>query len=185
MNSKKSKQDGFTYIEVIIAVVILVIGIMAQLSALSLSMFRIREVEQRNTARQIASSTIESIFAARDLGSGSGINSWDAVNLTTSNSKGIFLPDWRPIRTEAGIDGIQGTADDACAASGGCVVGGYTNTAKPLNNFQRKIVITDVVETGVLGVKKRRVDVSIRYYVGQLERVETLSTLLADLPMYD
>ena len=56
-------QEGLTYIEVMIAIVILTIGIVAQLSALTFAMVRVRENEQRNAARQIASSTIESIFA--------------------------------------------------------------------------------------------------------------------------
>ncbi len=181
---KSKNQEGFTYIEVMIAIVILTVGILAQLSALSLSMLRASETEQRNVARQLASSTIESIFAARDLGNANGISNWDAVNLSDVHDDGIFKSGWFPIRDDAGQDGIQGTADDVCAANVNCVVGGYTNTSEPIIGFQRKIEITDVVETGVPRAKKRRIEVKIRYFVGQITREESLSTLIADLPFY-
>jgi len=71
---KSKNQAGFTYIEVMVAIVILTIGIMAQLSALSLSMLRATESEKRTEARQLASSAIESIFSARDLGNANGIS---------------------------------------------------------------------------------------------------------------
>ncbi len=184
MKKKITEQDGFTYMEVMISVVILTVGIMAQLSALSLSMLRASEAEKRNTARQIASSTIESIFAARDLGNANGINNWDAVNLDSVNSNGIFKSGWHPIRESAGQDGIHGTADDACGYNATCQAGGYTNDSAIIDGFERKIEIIDVNETGVIKVKKRRIEVKMRYYVGQLRREETLSTLLADLPFY-
>jgi prepilin-type N-terminal cleavage/methylation domain-containing protein len=182
---KKTGQSGFSYLEVMIAIVILTVGIMAQLSAMSFSMFRASESEQRNAARQIASSTIESIFSARDLGNSNGISNFNAINLTTVHANGIFLDGWRPIREDSGIDGILGTADDACSGAGTCTVGAYTNSTPVLTAFDRQIVITDIVETGVPVANKRRIDVKIRYFVGQVVREEVLSTIIADLPFYD
>ena len=181
---KNQKQEGFTYIEVMIAIVILTIGILAQLSALSLSMLRASESEQRNAARQIASSTVESIFAARDLGSANGISNWDAINLNNVDASGIFVPGWNPIRRDSGNDGIQGTADDACSAGQNCTVGGYTNTSQIINGFERQIEINDITETGALKVRKREIVVKIRYGVGQITREEVLTTMVADLPFY-
>jgi prepilin-type N-terminal cleavage/methylation domain-containing protein len=182
MRSKKTNQEGFTYIELMIAIIILTIGILAQLSALSLSMLRASETEQRNEARQIASSTLESIFSARDLGNANGINNWEAINLSDVNSNGIFKSGWNPIREDAGQDGIHGTADDACTYYVNCVVGSYINTSEVNYGFERKIEITDIAETGFSSVRKRRIEVKIRYGVGQIIREETLSTLIADLP---
>ncbi len=182
MQNKKTTQDGFTYMEVMVAIVILTIGILAQLSALSLSMMRASESEQRNEARQIASSTVESIFAARDLGNASGISNWEAINLSDVNSDGIFISGWNPIREDSGQDGIHGTSDDACPYNVNCVAGSYVNTSQVSDFFERKIEIIDVTETGFSTVRKRRIEVTIRYYVGQLVREETLSTLIADLP---
>lgn len=184
MNVKPTPEAGFSYLEVIIAVLILTVGIMAQLTALTFSMVRARDSEQRTTARQIANSTIESIFAARDLGSASGLSNWDAVNLNTVNSAGIFISGWTPIREDAGIDGIQGTADDACSGGSTCVVGGYTNTSQVIRGFERQILITDIPEAGFNQVRKRRVEVKVRYYIGQVLREETMATMVANLPFY-
>src|SRR3954466_1870553 len=109
---KKPNENGFTYIEVMCAMVVLMIGILGQLSALSLSILRQTESEQQSKARQIASSTLESIFAARDLRTSSvtGISSFDKLN-NTGVGNGIFVAGWYPIRQSAGKDGIQGTRD--------------------------------------------------------------------------
>ncbi len=178
-------QQGFSYLEVMIAIVILTIGITAQLSALSLSMVRARGTELRNTARQVSSSTIESIFASRDIGSASNISNWDAINTKDNNpADGAFEVGWRSIRMDPGIDGIHGTADDACAGTGVCIVGPYTNNSQVVTGFQRKIEITDIPEAGVTRIRKKRLTVKIRYFIGQLQTEEELSTIIADLPFY-
>jgi type II secretory pathway pseudopilin PulG len=179
---KNSNEKGFTYIEVMCAIVVLMVGILAQLSAISISMLRQRESEKQTLARQLASSTLESIFAARDLGNSGGIGSFDTINNTDVNVAGIFVPSWTPIRENSGSDGIQGTADDACPANVVCTVGAYTNNSAVMTDFERRIVITDIVEAGK--VKKRRVEVTIRFYVGELQRQQSVATIMADLPFY-
>lgn len=185
MRSFKKAENGFTYLEVMIAIVILTIGITAQLSALSLSVIRNRSTSERNVARQVASSTVESMFAARDLGSSTGISNWDAINTKDVDpANGIFEEDWRPVRENPGIDGIHGTADDACTGTGPCTVGTYTNTSEILRGIERKIEISDIVEGPTIRVKKRRVVVRVRYFIGQLRTEEELVTIIADLPFY-
>jgi type II secretory pathway pseudopilin PulG len=179
---EKKSEQGFTYIEVMCAIVILMVGILAQLSAMSLSMLRQRESEKQTAARQLANSTLESIFAARDLGNTGGISSFTSINTTDIDNNGIFLPNWNPVREDAGQDGIHGTADDACAATGPCQVGTYTNNSAVSTDFERRIVITNIAEGGA--VKKRRVEVFIRFYVGKLRREQSLATIIADLPFY-
>lgn len=185
LSGKFASQKGLTYIEVMIAIVILTVGILAQLSALTFTMIRVRENEQRNSSRQIASSAIESIFAARDMGSINGLNNWSAVNLSTNSADGIFVPGWHPIRRDPGKDGIHGTKDDACFYTAQCVVTGYTNSSELDTNFEREIVITDIAEPGFTKIRKKRIDVKVRYFVGQLLREETISTVIADLPFYN
>lgn len=182
-NMKNSNEKGFTYIEVMCAIVILMVGILAQLSSISLSMLRQRESEKQTTARQLSSSALESIFAARDLGTSGEISNFESINNTDVSSKGIFLPGWTPIREDSGIDGINGTADDACPANIACQVGSYTNNSTVSNEFERRIEITDITEASGR-VKKRRVEVTIRFFVGQLRREQTTATIIADLPFY-
>lgn len=182
--NQKSKQAGFTYIEVMCAMVILLVGILGQLSALSFSILRQQEAEQQNTARQIASSTLESIFAARDLGKTAGIESWDMINTKDVNEAGLFVAGWHPVRRSSGSDGIQGTADDGCAAGASCQSDSYTNTSEVLPGFERRILITDIRESDSSVVKKRRLEVRMRYFVGQARREQSVATIIADLPFY-
>lgn len=181
---KEDKQKGFTYIEVMCAMVILLIGILAQLSALSFSILRQREAEQQNAARQIANSTLESIFAARDLGKTAGISSWEMINTSDVNEKGLFVSGWNPVRENAGKDGIQGTQDDACPADVPCRSGNYTNKSPLMAGFERQILISDIQEADSPVVKKRRLEVKMRYFVGQVRREQTVATVIADLPFY-
>lgn len=181
---KKAKQEGFTYIEVMCAMVILLIGILAQLSALSFSVLRQREAEQQNTARQMANSTLESIFAARDLGKTAGISSWEMINNSDVTEHGLFLSGWNPVRQSAGKDGIQGTRDDACPGAGQCKSENYTNTSALVEGYERQIIITDVKEADIPIAKKRRLEVKIRYNVGQIQREQSVATIIADLPFY-
>lgn len=180
----KKKQEGFTYIEVMCAMVILLIGILAQLSALSFSVLRQQEAEQQNDARQIANSTLESIFAARDLGKTAGISSWAMINNSDVDAQGLFTPGWNPVRQNAGKDGIQGTKDDACPAAVPCQSENYTNTSALVAGFERQILITDVQESDAPVNKKRRLEVRIRYNVGQVRREQSVATIIADLPFY-
>lgn len=181
---KKTDQEGFTYIEVMCAMVIVLIGILGQLSALSINMLRQNEAEKQNAARQIASSTLESIFAARDLGKSAEISNWEMINTNDINNKGLFIAGWNPVRQDAGEDGIQGTTDDACPINTVCQSGGYSNKSAVLPGFERRIIITDIQEEDSPLIKRRRLEIRVRYFVGQLQREQVLATVIADLPFY-
>lgn len=175
-------EKGFTYIEVIIAIIIMTIGILACLSAISFAMFREQQAENRNTARQITSSALESIFATRDLRNNNVLNNWTAINNSTAPVPGIFETGWRPIREDAGFDGIQGTPDDACPTGISCPSGDSTNTSPEVVGFERRITITDIAEPGISTIRKRKIEISVRYVAGQIIQNETISTIIADLP---
>ena len=175
-------EKGFSYIEVIIAIMIMTIGILACLSAISFAMFREQQAENRNTARQITSSAIESIFAARDLRNNNALNTWASINNTTASVPGIFQSGWTPIREDAGSDGIHGTSDDACQTGVSCPSGGATNTSAEVQGFQRSIVITDIAEPGISTIRKRKLEISVRFNAGQIVQNETVSTIISDLP---
>lgn len=176
-------EKGFTYIEVIFAVIIMSVAILGCLSAISYAMFREQQSENRNEARQITSSALESIFAARDLRNENALNNWEAINNTEpSTPDGIFVSGWTPIRQEAGLDGIQGTADDACPTGTNCQVGTYTNTSAEIAGFERRIVFSNIVETNIPRIRKRKVEITVRYFANQLLQEETITTIIADLP---
>lgn len=177
-----SGEKGFTYIEVMIAIIIMTIGILACLSAMSFAMFRERQAEDRNTARQITSSTIQTIFAARDLRNNNALNNWAAISSVGAGSPGVFLTGWTPIRRDAGFDGIHGTADDACATGVRCPSGGGTNNSEEVSGFERRVVITNIPEPGITTIRKKKIEISVRFFAGQIRQNETVSTIIADLP---
>jgi Tfp pilus assembly protein PilV len=179
--NKTNNQSGFSYLEVIIAIMIMTVGVLGSLSAMSFAMLRASESETKNVARQISSSAMESIFAARDLRNANPLNNWVALNNTTV-SGGIFLTGWTPVRLDAGKDGINGTADDACATGTNCTVAAYTNSSAEISGVQRQIIVTDIPEAGITEIRKKQIDINVRYNVGQQVRTERISTLITNLP---
>jgi prepilin-type N-terminal cleavage/methylation domain-containing protein len=180
---KKSKrhagQKGFTYVEVIISMVILTVGILGAMSALTYSLIYMQIAEKRTQAKQIAGATLETIFAVRDIQStdGIGIDGWDYVQNKVGNNNGIFLTGWTPVRQSSGTDGIYGTADDACDVGQNC------STSAVINGYERQIEIKDIIENGSSVILKRRINVTVRYRVnGNNYYTETVSTIIANLP---
>jgi len=176
-----NSQSGFLYIDVMIAIVILMIAILALLSAISWSVVQANGHEQQLLAKQVATSTMESIMAVKEtdpvrLG-------WPAIGNVGSNpdpvsgvNQGIFSVGFQAVRADAGPDEVIGTADD---------------TGATVSQLRRRIVITDVCDpdrpspticspAGTSPVRIRSVEVTITYNVGGLQRQEQLSTVLTD-----
>lgn len=187
MSSNKNQQ-GFSYIDVMIAIVILMVGILASAAALTANLVRSFETEKQVVAKQIALSTIESIFSARDIARDGAVEGWDSIGNVGSNPingvpRGIFLSDFRPIRTDMGWDGVAGTADDACPAGSACqVTGRPDNTSEIVNGFERRVVITDLQDSErpspPHAISRRRIDITVRYSINQLQREQTVSTII-------
>ena len=178
-------ESGFSLIETIVALVVLLVGILSTMGAISYGVLYMQEAEKRTQAKEVARSTMETIFSIRDLQAfdpqtGEPYN-WNTIQTLNGSNGGVFLAGWTPVRENPGDDGIFGTADDACAGTGSCTVGTYTNTSAIVKGVQRKIDITDLVENNT--VRKRLIKVRVSYYVGQLQREEAESTIVANLPV--
>lgn len=181
MNNKN--EAGFSYIDVIAGMLIMLIGILGLLSAISGSIFQSKGQEQQLFSKQIATSTMESIMSVKEtdlqiipirLG-------WNSVGNIGSNPdamgnpRGIFLTGFQPVRSDAGPDQVIGTLDDT-----GAVIPG----------FQRQIIITDqcdpdrpsaiCVPAGTFPVRIRTVQVIITYFVGSVQKREVVTTVLSD-----
>lgn len=177
MNRKT--EAGFSYIEVIVALVILMFGILAMLSGIAGAVLRSRGQQQQLTAKQIAATTLESIMSVKEtdpvrMG-------WKAVGNVGSNvdsngvAQGIFLTGFRPVMSDPGPDEVIGTADDTGTAMAG---------------FQREIVITDQCDLdrpsancptpGPWAVRIRSVRITVTYFLGASQQQERLSTVLTD-----
>ncbi len=181
----KSNQNGFSYIDVMISVTVLMVGVLGLTGAIAANMIRSYDNDKQIVAKQTAISSMESIFAARDIARTDGLKGWDSVGNVGSNmvegvAQGIFLSGWRPIRDGFGKDGVVGTADDACASGVACPQGDGTSlTATEIIGLERKITVTDVPTSTTPTIIKRRIDVSIRYRVNAGgHREETISTMI-------
>ena len=165
MKINKNEQ-GFTLIDVSIGLIVMMIGLMGLTAAIAGGIVRNTQGAQQLIAKQYASSTLESIFSARDIGdlgfdAIANRNSCPntALPLTSAYPSGV-----RPILSQAGPDNIVGTCDD-----NGAIVQGFT----------RQIIITDVcdperpsfncsravdgVDPGDAPVMMRRIQVTIFY----------------------
>jgi hypothetical protein len=187
---KKRSDAGFSYIDVMIALVILLIGVLSMVGALSANLVRSMESERRTMAKQLALSTIESIISAKEIRRPGVVDGWESLRnvqtgLPIGEINGIFLNGYCPVRTDVGWDGVAGTVDDGCAGSGACTVSGRPPNASPLmQGFQRQIVITDIDDPErphpPNPITRRRIDVTIKYFVNQATRSESTSTLITN-----
>lgn len=180
------KQDGFSYIDVLIGMLILMVGILGLAGAMAANLVRANESEKQILAKQIALSTLESIFSAREIAREDAVPSWESIGNVGSNPvdgvyRGIFLTDFCPIREQNGSDGVAGTADDACPEGNNCVVGSNPPNLSPVvPDFERRIEINDVPVPLGQPVLRREIRVTIRYRVNSGTRNETVSTMIGD-----
>ena len=176
-------ENGFSYIDVMCALVILMVGILGLTAAITQSLVRSFESEQRLIAKQIAQSTIESIFASRDIKSANGLDSWDKVGNIGSAQvpRGIFVTGWSPVRQNPGLDGLLGTIDDACSGTGAC----YANGVTPTPGYERQVTIEDVPDperpSPPNPINRRRITVTVRYWITTISRQETISTMISNI----
>jgi prepilin-type N-terminal cleavage/methylation domain-containing protein len=103
-------ESGFTLIEVMIAAVILVTGLLSLAYAFGLGLGVIGTAQDDSIARQMARQAMEDVFTARDTG---GIAFTAICNQPTAGC--IFISGYEPLYTP-GPDGIVNTSDDGTAA---------------------------------------------------------------------
>lgn len=178
---KTRNHAGFSYIDLLISMMIFMIGILAMTGALLSNRMRAQLIEKQLSAKQLALSSMESVMAAKELNPTEEISGWDTIGNVGSNyvngaNRGVFETDFRPIRQSPGADGIIGTADDACTGTGAC----GTNSSPLVTGFTRKIEISDISSTDYTTIRQRNVQITIRYQVNGRSLDEVLKTIVTD-----
>ena len=179
------REEGFSYVDVMVAMVIFLIGILGYLSAISAGVLLTRGQQQQLLARHIAATAMESIMAAKEtdpnrLGWKAIGNVGSNIDPDTSLPQGVFLTGFQQVVANAGPDEVVGTADDTGATTVG---------------YSRQITIADICDPdrpssicpvpGDWPIKMRRVTVTVRYFVGSAQREESISTVLTDYAVTD
>jgi prepilin-type N-terminal cleavage/methylation domain-containing protein len=171
---KTQAQRGFTLIEVMIAIVIMTVGLLAVMASFATAIAATASAQEDLIARHKALDAMESIYTAR--------NSQQIPFASINNvaNGGIFLAGALPLLC-AGPDGLVGTADDvactapdtgaACPGGVECLVlpgaDGVLGTAdditQSLSNFTRTITFNAVSQTvnGVTSINQNLIAVTI------------------------
>jgi type IV pilus modification protein PilV len=167
-------QRGFTLIEVMIAVVIMTIGILAVMATFATAISATASAQEDLIARHKALDAMESIYTARNS------QQLPFASINNIANGGVFLSGAQQLLC-AGPDGIVGTADDvactapdtgaACPGGVECLVlpgpdgilGTADDVTQSLGNFTRTITFNTVSQTvnGVVTTNQNLIAVTI------------------------
>lgn len=172
---KYAVEEGFTLLEVMIAIMVMTIGLLALMASFATAIAATASAQEDLIARHKALDAMESIYTARNS------QQFPFASINNVASGGIFLSGAQPLLC-AGPDGLVGTADDApctapdtgTACPGGieCLVlpgaDGILGTAdditQSLKNFTRTITFNNVLlPSGVVNSNLIAVTISVTY----------------------
>jgi type II secretory pathway pseudopilin PulG len=170
-------QQGFSLVEVLFAVVILMVGLLAMVGVFGLAVATTQSVQEDQIAKQKAQELLENIFTARDT---QQITFAQIAN----TPGGIFVQGLNNL-TDTGPDGLAGTGDDIPfnPALTGCptginpngveciklpgpdgMLGTSDDTYMVLGNFQRQIQIQNWLNPdGTINPNLKQITVTIQY----------------------
>ncbi|HEY1462947.1 MAG TPA: prepilin-type N-terminal cleavage/methylation domain-containing protein [Terriglobales bacterium] len=164
--AQQNFQQGFSLLEVMISIMILMTGFVSLLGIFGLAMAVTQGAHQDLVAKQLASEAMESIFTARDTAQ------LDWTQIANTSDGGIFsnAQPFYPIN-QSGADGIIGTADDAAAGAVTVrepgpdgIVGTADDVIIPLSNYQRSITIAKAFDKANNEITSlRQVTITIQY----------------------
>lgn len=173
---KPARCAGFTIVEVLIAGVILMVGLLSLAALFGKALGAVQFSQEGQIARQKARETLESIYTARNDAS----ISFD--QLQNEGDGGIFRAGFRPLYLP-GSNGIPGTNKDTnildrvilpgkngiVETTANASAPGGDDVFMPLSNFQRQILITNVTDAnGNVNLYMRKITVTIRMNPGNM-----------------
>lgn len=190
--TEQAKQSGFSLVEVMIAIVVMTIGLLAVVGAIATAVASTQSAQEDLIARHKALEALESIYTARN----SQQIPFNAINNTGSG--GIFNSGAQSLLC-AGPDGLVGTTDDVpCTTFGGAtcpnsgvecwvlpgpdgILGTADDQTMSLVNFKRTITISQVLlSNGTVNDNMIAVSVAVTYTKDNLPpRTYTVNGLIS------
>jgi len=188
--SRSRAQRGFTLIETMIAIVILMIGVLTLVAAFGTAVASTQNAQENLIARQKALEAVESIFTARNT------QQITFARIGNTPNGGIFTSGPTPLWS-AGNDGLVNTADDVpfpvngvCPSGPECIalpgpdgiLGTGDDVPMSLTNFTREIQINPVLQPdGSTNPNLKQVTVIVSYTAGgsSVPRSYTVNVLLS------
>jgi prepilin-type N-terminal cleavage/methylation domain-containing protein len=180
VNMRTQSENGFSLVEVMFALGVLLIGVLGAAAVLAAGMKNVESSPGDVIGTQKAAQAIETVFAARD----SRKVRWSQIRNVNglANDNGIFVDGPQPLK-RAGPDGLVNTADDAQQNVESMTLPGkdqLLNTVDDetvtLSGYTREIRIRDVTNgNGNL----RSVTVTIKYRLGSDVRTQILTTYIS------
>ena len=171
----RGPQGGFSLLEVLIAIVVMTVGLLAVIAAFATAIAATQSAQEDLIARHKALDAMESIYTARN----SQQIPFAAIGNTANG--GIFRGGPQPLLC-GGADGLLGTADDVpctTAAGAACPNGGVECMVLPgpdgvlgtaddvvmsLSNFTRTITINQVLQqNGQVNPNMMAITVAVSY----------------------
>jgi len=171
---RHGKSQGFSLVEVMVAIVVLAVGLLSILGMFVFAMSTMQTAQEDLIAREKAKDALENVFSARDTGQ----ITFDQIQNSTT-PPGIFDPGAQPIYITRG-DGLINVSD--YIAPGGVyesvtlpgpdgILGTADDIQMPLSNFKRTITISPVTDaSGGVNPDLRQIAVTVQY---QAERYGT------------
>jgi prepilin-type N-terminal cleavage/methylation domain-containing protein len=137
-------ESGFTLVEVLVASVVMVVGLLSVAYGLALGATVVATAQQDTIARQKAREAMEDVFTARD---DARITFSQVCNIGQGPSC-IFVSGFTQL-TSPGPDGIVNTADDGpveivYTPGPDGILGTADDVAVPLYGYQRQIQVTQL-----------------------------------------
>ncbi len=171
--------EGFSLIEVMIAMVILTVGLLSLVGVAAMGVRRAGESSPMLIAREKAREAIESVHTARDTGE----LTWTKIQ-NVSNG-GVFLDAAQSLKIP-GVDGLVNTADDGAVeavrnAGPDGILNNGDDIITTLNDYTRQVTITPLNYDGTATVNPtlRQIQVVVRYKVGGVWNNYTITTYIS------
>lgn len=140
--ARRGGEHGFTMLEMVVAMVIMMIGLLSLAQVLGYSLSVSNRGRGVTNTKLLVTSMLEQVENLRNT---SQLTFDQIANTGAAGTPGIFQTGFKPVSINPGADGIFGTADDPTSAS------------QIRAGFERQVVISS------LSTDLKKIEVTIRY----------------------